>query len=154
MNWTEWTELSKLDGGSFPPCPEMNWRNCQSTRSDRRTERTFLRRFWTEFASLWHHTTSRTSKQAQPASTAFPPPRRQTPGRRAKISSGADLEFFLCSSQTIGGSMDWTELNWTEALGPHVTNWTERTFQTSWWLGNWTVLNWCQTILNFNEKTS
>ena len=39
-----------------------------------------------------------------------------------------------------------------EAIGPHAPNWTEQTFQTSWRLGNWTELNWCQTILNYERE--
>ena len=54
-------------------------------------------------------TTTRTSKQAQPAKRTIHPPRRHTPGRRAGISPGRDLELLLCSSQTIGDSMDWTK---------------------------------------------
>ena len=48
------------------------------------------------------------------------------------------------------GTWEFMELNGgTWSLAP---NWTERTFQTNWWLGNWTVLNWCQIILNFERE--
>ena len=47
---------------------------------------------------------------------------------------------------------EWTELNWTESLDHRVSKWVERTFQSNWWLGNWTILNWCQTILNFERE--
>ena len=138
------------------PYPKLNWRNCQvdPIRQANWTERTFCKRLWNEFESLWHHTTSRRSKQAQPANCTIPPPRRQTPGRRAGISAGGKLELFLCFSQTTGGSMNWTEskLNWTEALGPRALNWVEWTFHTNWLLGNWTILKWCQTILNFERQ--
>ena len=35
---TELYKLNKLNGGSWPPCPDVNWTNWQSTRSGRRTE--------------------------------------------------------------------------------------------------------------------
>ena len=95
--------------------------------------------------------------------------------------SGLLVELLLCSSQAILDlnssqlNVEWTELrpnragqanprqgrksswnklielNWTEALGPRASNWTERSFRTNCWLGNWTVLNWRQTILNFER---
>ena len=45
---------------------------------------------------------------------------------------------------------EWTELNGGTLLP--CPNWTERTFQTNWCLGYWTVLNWCETILNFEQE--
>ena len=124
LNWLNWKNWMEALG-----CHASNW-----------TEWTFLNQFWTEFASPWHYTTSRTSRQAQPVKRIIPPPRRHTPSRRDGITAGGDLEPFLCSPQTVGGSMDWikSELNWTEALCPHAPNWTERTFRTNWWRGNWT----------------
>ena len=59
-----------------------------------------------KFVPLRHHTTLRTSKQAQPAKRTIPPPRQQTPGRRAGISAGGDLELLLFSSVTIGDPMN------------------------------------------------
>ena len=78
VNWAEWTELNELNGGTWPPSP--NWTDWQITRSGRRTELSeLLKRFWTEFASPRHHTTPRTSKQAQPVKrTWILPPGRQT----------------------------------------------------------------------------
>ena len=53
-------------------------------------------------------------------------------------------------SWTEPNELNWT--NWTEALGPSAPELIERTFQTNWRLGNWTVLNGCQTILNFERE--
>ena len=44
------------------------------------------------------------------------------------------------------------ELNWSGAVGPGAPKWTERTFQSNWWLGSWATLNWCQTIFNFEGE--
>ena len=49
--------------------------------------------------------------------------------------------------------MNWTE--WTElnvGTRPGAPNCTERTIQTNWGQGNWTVLNWFQTSLNFERE--
>ena len=113
MNWTERTERRHF---AAMPWAELNELSVDPTKQANWTERTFVKRFWTEFPSLCATPhlgrVSRHSQQTQPPP---PPPRLQNPGRRAGISAGGDLEFFLCSSQTIGGSMDWTkpELNWT-----------------------------------------
>ena len=31
-SWTELSELNELNGGYWPPCPKLNWTNCQSTQ--------------------------------------------------------------------------------------------------------------------------
>ena len=113
--FVNWTELNDLNGGSWPPCPELKRTNWQSARSGRRTELNEL--VLNDFElnlHHWYHNTSRKKKQAQPAKWTIPPPRRQTPGRRTSISAGGGLELFLSSSQTIGVLMDWSEpeLSW------------------------------------------
>ena len=50
-SWTELNELIELNGGTWPPCHELNWNNWQPTRSGRRTERSLLKRLWTDL----HH---------------------------------------------------------------------------------------------------
>ena len=123
-----WTELNELNGGTWPPCPKLNWMNWQPTRSGRRTElnELFLKRFWTEFAWLRHQTTPRTGKQAQPAKRTISPSRWQTLGRRAGISAGGDLELLLTPPKQL-------EIQWTEPSQPgqsesgpeELVNWTE-----------------------------
>ena len=152
MNWTEWTELNKLNEGSWPSCPKLNWTNWQSTQSGRRTElnKLLLNDFERNLHHSRHHTTSWMRKQAQPANLTIPPPRQQTLGWQAGISAGGDP--WNCFSappnnwRLDGLNWAWNKLNWMEAFGSHAPNWTEQTFPTNWWLGNSTVLSWCQTI--------
>ena len=53
---------------------------------------------------------------------------------------------------------NWTELSefGSELARCYKTGgpikWTDRTFETHWWLGHCNVLNWCQTISNFKQE--
>ena len=85
------------------------------------------------------------SKQAPPAKHTIPPPRRQTRGRRAGISTGWDLEHLLCSSQTMGKNRVWAEpsqLGQSESGPEELLNWTE-------WMHLASVL---RTELQFPDK--
>ena len=127
LNWTNWAEALGLR--------PQNWTERTGSQPDQAGKMnwtTLFKQFWTEFASLRHHTTPRKSKQSQPVKRTIHPgdkhgrkmtsvvdaplnpnkqtnkqtDRRQTPGRRAGISAGGDLELLLCSSQPHGDSMD------------------------------------------------
>ena len=180
LNWINWTERTERTHFAPVPWPELNELAADSTRQVSWTERTLLKQFWAEFASLRHNTTSWTSKQARTASKAHHPSTQATipAGRRAGISAGWDVELLPCSPRGLslpGRFDDWTEpqpkrasqvnpsqgwkslwnelnkLNWTEALGLVPPTELNELFQTNWWLGNWTVLIWCQSILNFER---
>ena len=58
----------------------------------------------------------------------------------------------VCIPTGVGRVRELNWMNWMKVLGLRAPNWTERTLQTKWWLGNWTVLNWSQTILHFERK--
>ena len=152
LSWTNWTERT----GSQPDqAGELNWSNSFKTILN-----------WICVTPTPRHTPD---KQEQPAKRTIPQHWRQTPGRRAGISAGGIRTAFHLPNN-LALEMDWTEpepkrasqvnpsraVKWTEgterrhmAPCPEL-NWTS--FPDKLVNRNWAVLNWCQTILNFERE--
>ena len=158
---SSWTELNELNWKNWMEAlgrHASNWTDRTVSRPDQADELNWTNFFesilnWICVTLTLHHIPDKW------ASTAV---KAHHPSTQATYPEPAGWDFCRRGPRTVplllpnnwrldGLNRAWTELNWTEALGPHAPNWTERTFRTNWWRGNWTVLNWCQTILNFER---